>query len=628
MFIIIGMKEEGKAKKKPNLKRIAGWILTGIFSFLSFVIIFESSLPASLSAAQSSNFGEWIANIINSIKSNDTSTNKVIEQAGLFCKNNEPLLGFDEDNTPLIAAGTTHAVTFTVGYASKNTKDSFDKTFTVEKEDGSDFYVLPSLGSSVRNGKKNEGYAACWDVNVRIIPMTTGDFSFTVKGAGELNQTYSFKSVVREKPADDYFALQETNYVVDLGKTARLERVLVGPESSFTNGKEGAALHKYLSCYFDLNKVDPVSFEGGTIDSFGVIHPSVARDGNPYVFSYHGKEISVEVRDSSIVLPAVNPTLSITSSKQGITYSDHDYSGDEYTLRVAASFGDEYLGEKDCTFVLFDDPECTQEDLVRASIVGQGIDESGNPYCDIQGYRSQKDGVYLKAVSTVDDTKFAVLPIEYVPNLPKTMTIDLGDNLDVYVGNSVSINATWDPLNVAIKDKKIHVEAIEGEEHITISGDNTTYPSIAFVSKGNATIKISSVSNPSLSTTRTFKIQNQKAVDSHSVGFAKAIRKGFGHFLLFAITALTGFIGIYLLIDDWKKIGITISISLGVCALLAFLSEFIQTFAPKRAGLLQDVGIDCLGALSGFIVPFLVVSIIAIIKKVLSKRKEKDVNQP
>ena len=97
------------------------------------------------------------------------------------------------------------------------------------------------------------------------------------------------------------------------------------------------------------------------------------------------------------------------------------------------------------------------------------------------------------------------------------------------------------------------------------------------------------------------------------------IRKGLGHFGLFACTSITALVFIFLQFkkDSHKLIAFSISACCGF--LLAFLSELIQYFTPGRGPSWSDVLIDFSGYLSVIIIGLLIILIIFIYRMIKKK---------
>lgn len=103
------------------------------------------------------------------------------------------------------------------------------------------------------------------------------------------------------------------------------------------------------------------------------------------------------------------------------------------------------------------------------------------------------------------------------------------------------------------------------------------------------------------------------------------IRKLFGHFLLFGVSGTCTTLALLanIMIITKKKMVIYTGISSGFGASIAFLSEFIQSFTPGRAGVLTDVLIDSNGYLLFTIFVFFMIFIFSKNDFPSDKNKEK-----
>lgn len=104
---------------------------------------------------------------------------------------------------------------------------------------------------------------------------------------------------------------------------------------------------------------------------------------------------------------------------------------------------------------------------------------------------------------------------------------------------------------------------------------------------------------------------------------AYIVRKLFGHFGLFAVTALFGTIFISLTFKKELHMIYASLISLLLGFSLAGFSELIQLYTPGRYGARKDVGIDTGGYALTVVISLIVLSIIILIKYINKKRQNK-----
>lgn len=104
---------------------------------------------------------------------------------------------------------------------------------------------------------------------------------------------------------------------------------------------------------------------------------------------------------------------------------------------------------------------------------------------------------------------------------------------------------------------------------------------------------------------------------------AYIVRKLFGHFGLFAVTALFGTIFISLTFKKELHMIYASLISLLLGFSLAGFSELIQLYTPGRYGAWKDVGIDTGGYALAVVISLIALSIIILIKYIKKKRQNK-----
>jgi len=97
------------------------------------------------------------------------------------------------------------------------------------------------------------------------------------------------------------------------------------------------------------------------------------------------------------------------------------------------------------------------------------------------------------------------------------------------------------------------------------------------------------------------------------------IRK-FAHFAEFSYHGFTTGILMVTLLNNktWAALGL----SAIVCSVTAMLDEYRQSFIPGRGPLWSDVAIDCIGALSGIAVFFLIYAVYSKIKSLKQRIRE------
>ena len=104
-----------------------------------------------------------------------------------------------------------------------------------------------------------------------------------------------------------------------------------------------------------------------------------------------------------------------------------------------------------------------------------------------------------------------------------------------------------------------------------------------------------------------------ETIDPTNETYQLVIRKVVGHAMLFMFAGSTGYLGFYWIFKARRHIFIPFVLITIFQSFIAFLSEFIQSFASARSGNLHDVLIDMAGAMTGIILTLIVVAIVSAI---------------
>ena len=97
------------------------------------------------------------------------------------------------------------------------------------------------------------------------------------------------------------------------------------------------------------------------------------------------------------------------------------------------------------------------------------------------------------------------------------------------------------------------------------------------------------------------------------------IRK-FGHFAEFFYHGITT--GILMVTLLGNKLWAAFGLSAVICSVTAMVDEYRQSFIPGRGPLWSDVGIDCIGALIGLVVFYLIYAVYSKIKSLKQRIRE------
>lgn len=193
--------------------------------------------------------------------------------------------------------------------------------------------------------------------------------------------------------------------------------------------------------------------------------------------------------------------------------------------------------------------------------------------------------------------------------LPNAVTLS-ANKVEAGVGQTIRLTPTF-------------THGIAGKESVPVTNQRAIFTSsdetIARVStanldgivlglkQGTVTITATSASAPEVSTSITLKIIATPYInDTNFDDFQAFVRKALGHFMLFFIDGIFGFLTFYLFFKN-KRMKKTLIYSIGVGVFIAALSEVIQLYVPGRAGRLLDVLLDSSGYLLATLLCYFVI---------------------
>ncbi|MCR5185475.1 MAG: VanZ family protein [Bacilli bacterium] len=589
--------------KIPSLKhrKPPVYVMLSIYVFLLVFIIFESSLSSSLSSVQSrffTNISAWFYNLIHGPK-----IIEVIDPTSIGDVTDSTYFGQDEEGVSNIVIGTTSLVSINVKYPEKKKKDStLNKEYTINSVLGNKNDYSTIISSS-------EG-ANDFNIYLRIVGNKLSDdvHQIDVALANDVTYSYKFKIIEKQAPINYQLSLDKTE--LKIGESASINIKLLDDSKN----------DYYLRRLFDTSKMDFSSSNDGvaTIDSNGVIK---AIDKGNAVINYGNQSFNVTVTNDSIVNPAGNELLlsldATTNSYPSLL--DYDYvfenneNPNEYSSLYVASFLDDTLEDQDVTWTL--------SDYQKAILAPYKYDENGfpiyhndlgQPCVRVCGYR-QKGEVTLKATSNVDPSLNKEIVLNVQEALPTSMKVNIKTDGEFLVNQQRTISASFDPKNV--NNRAIKVE-VDKEDIIGISNNNSNSVTITAKTKGKAHIKVTSLANSELTYEVDLEVAVTEAINEDNYeSFHTFMRKAAGHFTLFLITAIFGYLFFYFYVDDYKKHFFGVLVSLGIGLFVASLTEFIQYFIPTRHGTIVDVGTDFVGYIIGTAIPLLIILLVRFIRK-------------
>ena len=196
--------------------------------------------------------------------------------------------------------------------------------------------------------------------------------------------------------------------------------------------------------------------------------------------------------------------------------------------------------------------------------------------------------------------------------MPTSMTINIKEDQTIEMGKTLTVTASFSPKNSF--NNAINVSG--NNSNVSFTNNDSTSVIINMNKVGDSTITVKSIANPELVSSFKIKITAKQVInDDNYSDFQYTIRKAAGHFFLFLITAVFGYIFFYTFIDDIKKLWFSLTLCISSGLAIAGISELIQYFVPSRTGAIQDVGIDFLGYVIGVLITLGTILIVRVIKK-------------
>jgi VanZ family protein len=214
-------------------------------------------------------------------------------------------------------------------------------------------------------------------------------------------------------------------------------------------------------------------------------------------------------------------------------------------------------------------------------------------------------------------TVFTISPTDFTLNI-SGLDIDEGDNYSFRMGNSAYLSGTFLPSYTT--NTAIEIVFTADDEILEIINNSSTTITIKATKVGSITLTIASVANPSITKTLTITVTAQTYINENNYNeYAMTTRKFLGHFLLFGVTTIIGFLFFkYSFETNSLKEDILPGLfSIGNGMLVVFISEFFQALVPSRGPSLTDIGIDTLGSL---IFAILMMTLFLIIRLIRHKK--------
>lgn len=572
-----------------------------IYSLLSAFIILEACIPGGFSNIQSNFFAKIGAEIVNFF--NGPQTPESIAPIGFGTVSDSSYLGQDENGYSNIAKGTTTLISIPINYPEdKDNYDVYNHEYSLEYVKGNkDNYNLVLSSRDLTS--------TTYVIDMRVVANEADEelYQINVNVAETLTYEYKFHIVDLVAPINYECRIDKTS--LKIGETTSISTKLLDDNRD----------DPYLRRYIDERKLNRGTSNPSvaSIDEYGVIHALSA--GNS-VITYGKYTYTINVSDEQIVKPNNNGlSLRISEDSNLNPYLlDYDYvfDGDnnpnDYSCLIFGDFINDELEDRSLSFRL--------DDELSAKLAPYKYDEDGYPiYKDelgrscirVCGYR-KKANIILSCFSNADSTVFASLSLTTSEALPESMNLNYSGTVSKAMNEQLVIKGEFGPKNV--NNKNIRV-TVDNEEMVTILNNNSSSVTLTGNKIGSVHVSVTSLANESLKAEFDLNITAKDTIDDDNYSdFHSFIRKAAGHFFLFLVTAIFGFIFFYTFFDEQKKVWLAIIISLAGGLFTAGISELIQLFVPSRGGSVKDVGIDFLGYVIGTFITFGIIAFIKIIK--------------
>lgn len=390
-------------------------------------------------------------------------------------------------------------------------------------------------------------------------------------------KTISFFVTVHEKEAPPTFEANLEKETIEEGITTKV--IITADEINYDIKK--------LKYYTEDETI-------ATVNEYGIIKGISAGHTNIGVI---GSDIKLQITVTSRTSPLVEPST-IYLDMPSIGYV---YGKSPFTYR----FDVEDVSDPSVTFVSSD------ETIARI------IKEDDSYF--LYGYKIRGTvtiTAYLNSDFSIDSSH--TLTFEEVA--PTSLTLSTPKN-EFSVGTLLNISALLghdiaEYPDLEVTDKRLTFSS--SDESIARVTPRDTGAQVVGLKVGTVTITAKSYANPALSEEIELKIVALPFInDQNFSNFQMLVRKALGHFTLFFVNGVFGFLTFYLFLKDNKLIQIIIG-SLSVGLFFASVSELIQRFVPGRAGTFTDVLIN----FSGYLVATLLLLLITYL--VLKRKAKKD----
>ncbi|MFA5235648.1 MAG: VanZ family protein [Bacilli bacterium] len=330
----------------------------------------------------------------------------------------------------------------------------------------------------------------------------------------------------------------------------------------------------------DLARLDTIEWtsddEGvAQVNQYGVVKGTGVGTANITAASgTFDRTIAVTVTASSA--PVIAPSeLSISGETEGYIY--------RYT-QLEADFGDTPPTDASITWLSSD-------------INVARVDSGGKVY----GYKFAGT-VTITAISNVDDTLTDSIVMTFSKVYPETVTLTSA-KAEIIAGQTQRIDFTFDPVDTY--DRQLIW--VSSDPEVASISSHGEYGLLTAKKMGTVTISAHSVMDETVAATIAIKVLKASTLnDEQEADMRNFVRKGVGHYSLFMVNGLLGYLTFYYFLKGKKRHYRYLLASLGLGLPLAVGMEALQFFANGRSPLLTDAIINFLGYLTANIVLFIV----------------------
>ena len=447
---------------------------------------------------------------------------------------------------------------------------------------------------------------------LRFIPLVEGDYEFSLADNYGLSKSVIFKAVDRLSPKD----------IVDVSSpSASLKINEYSPIDYYLASEivtDKYADH-YLHRWFDPSLLHWSSSNEAifTVDEYGYMKGVAQGEAN---LLCEGETIQTITVSNEAVAASPFDDFELTASATSVHPLDYDYYGDEenYGIQLQTTFSD---GNSHPVYWISDNP-------LVALVSNSHVEKVSDTFQDVvpgfvAGYR--KTGtVNITAIAvenptirkTIQLTCENISPADFnVAASQSGKAVDPTQVTSFQAGSSLLFAGSFTPKNSS--NQVLHVTTSDASV-ASIANNDTSSPTINFVKEGQVDI---SITCPSSSSDKSFDYHFSvtplpRISDDEMPEFRTLVRKGIGHFSLFAFDGILFAIAFGLTFFREKAWGpaVTFGASLPVGFAIGGLSELIQAIpALKRGASMVDVMIDFFGFAAGALVVTVVLLMIALI---------------